>query len=82
MCLYFNSDVLSPRRHLDYDKVLWQEILRPTYTCKFPSVMQGSPHYLRILSPRGLTAAVSSALVDGERALEYSASTERDSLSV
>ena len=63
-------------------QVLWQEILLPTYTCKFPSIIQGSPHYFRILSPRGLTTAMSSTLVDRGRALEYSACTECDSLSV
>ena len=63
-------------------QVLWQEMLLPIYTCKFLSVIQGSPHYFRFLSPRGLTTAMSSTLVDRGRALEYSASTECDSLSV
>lgn len=63
-------------------QVLWQEMLLPTYTCKFPSVIQGSPPYFRFLSPKGLNTAMSSTWVDRGKALEYSASTECDSLSV
>ena len=36
MCLYFNSDVLSPRRHLDYDRCCGKRYFFPPTLVNFP----------------------------------------------